>query len=140
MSYARFSDGDVYVFSSVGGYLECCACALNERDGDSPFPASSQFDTTAEMLAHLAAHQEAGHHVPDYCIEALREDADDNDRHIAYAKAGGVVCVGGKPYGPRPTWAQIRGEEPKQSIYVTLWRRVRGPAASAPDDRAERDA
>ena len=35
MSYARFSDGDVYVFWSSQG-LECCSCKLTEGNKVSP--------------------------------------------------------------------------------------------------------
>ena len=28
MSYCRFSDGDVYLFHHVDGFIECCACRL----------------------------------------------------------------------------------------------------------------
>lgn len=30
MSYCRFSEGDVYLFEHVGGYIECCSCLLAE--------------------------------------------------------------------------------------------------------------
>ncbi len=26
MSYCRWSDGDVYMYEHVGGFIECCAC------------------------------------------------------------------------------------------------------------------
>jgi len=31
MSYCRFSEGDVYMYASVRGGIECCACRLAEK-------------------------------------------------------------------------------------------------------------
>ena len=78
MSYARFSrDSAVYVFAHVGGYLECCGCSLGDK---------WDFHSTAEMLAHLEAHKAAGHEVPEYCIEGLKVDAEENDEWIRTGK------------------------------------------------------
>jgi hypothetical protein len=77
MSYARFSEGDVYVFLNVGGTLECCGCSLGDR---------WDFDSTDAMLEHLREHAAAGHAIPDRCIPGLEEDREEND---AFIKAGG---------------------------------------------------
>ena len=89
MSYVRFgSDGsEVYVFESSAG-IECCGCWLQERewvdDPDRPIfkgyfrnvgeTVPYVFGTPAEMIAHLDAHRAAGHVVPEYVFEALREE------------------------------------------------------------------
>jgi hypothetical protein len=74
VSYARFAeDSNVYVFASVGGWIECCWCCLGGPE---------RYDTTQEMLDHLAEHVIAGHLVPDYCTERLRHDAEENDAWI----------------------------------------------------------
>lgn len=31
MSYCRFSDGDVYMYHDVGGYVSCCVCRLTKE-------------------------------------------------------------------------------------------------------------
>lgn len=78
MSYARFGPAsDVYVFLNCGGYLDCCACSLGGVDDDDP-----RFDTTAEMIEHLRAHQAAGYDVPADAFERLERDREENDRWI----------------------------------------------------------
>ena len=69
MSYARFSEGDVYVWQSWTGKFICDFCSL----------AGAAFvcDTRAEMLEHLQKHIDAGHSVPDRAITRLREEMDE---------------------------------------------------------------
>lgn len=92
MSYTRFGwDGsDVYVFMNVGGYLDCCACPLQEREwvDDPTYPffkgylravgdeVQTRFTTTEGMIDHLAEHRAAGHHVPDIEDELRADDAE----------------------------------------------------------------
>ena len=67
MSYARFtSDSDVYVFEHVEGGYECCGCILDM--------SSFRCKTILEMLCHLEYHKNAGHEVPDYCIDQLKSE------------------------------------------------------------------
>lgn len=81
MSYARFGAGsDVYVFLSVGGYLECCSCAMQNAPND---PHVFEAETTEAMLEHLRQHRAAGHQVPEDCIERLKAEAEANDHWIA---------------------------------------------------------
>lgn len=54
MAYARFSDGDVYVFYNANGYLECCGCFLGP---------SFWTQSVAELEEHLRRHVEAGYRV-----------------------------------------------------------------------------
>jgi hypothetical protein len=74
MSYCRFSHADVYVFLAVGGYLECCACRLDENNWTHA--------STDAMVAHLREHIAAGHVVPDDVIPALLADREENDAFI----------------------------------------------------------
>lgn len=69
MSYARFSHADVYVYMDVNGSLACCDCSI----GDQWY-----FDSTDEMVVHLAEHRAAGDYVPDGIEESLREDDAEN--------------------------------------------------------------
>lgn len=110
MSYCRFSSGDVYMYSHVGGFIECCACSLapveptnmsglaaalglNREDSPELFEdfdmnGSLQFDTRSEALAHLTAHREAGHKVPEYAFELLNKELTDLGESISPMKVG----------------------------------------------------
>ena len=73
MSYARFSNGDVYVFMHVNGWLECCACWLSHGEWESFQAASTQI-----MVDHLKKHEVAGHKVPRDIYDYLWEDDKEN--------------------------------------------------------------
>lgn len=92
MSYARFIEGDVYVYGThlhgdkTEGFT-CCACLLIparwvEDDGIlgghiesvSGEPLSFDTESRAEMILHLRRHQAAGHDVPDRAFEGLAEE------------------------------------------------------------------
>lgn len=91
MSYARFgADGsDVYVFTSDRG-IECCGCLLIERrwveePGRPIFggyleqvnPDDTElYRSNAAMIEHMDRHRAAGHVVPEYVYERLRDPAD----------------------------------------------------------------
>ena len=102
MSYCRFSDGDVYMFAHVGGYIECCACSLapkvksiftkgckdhplfggveacTECNGEGcdscMMPGNTRIDNYYDALYHLHEHREHGDKVPDYAFEHLKQD------------------------------------------------------------------
>lgn len=88
MSYARFSDADVYVYMSVSGYLSCCGCWLGDE---------WNFTSTDAMIAHIQEHRKAGHDVPDNLEDALR--ADDEENFPPQCAAGHDW---GEPYHPYP--------------------------------------
>lgn len=69
MSFARFSEGDLYVYLNTEGLFECCGCGL--QDGGCFFCR-----TAAEMIAHVKKHRRAGHDVPDRCLYQLGRDAE----------------------------------------------------------------
>jgi hypothetical protein len=93
MSYCRFTEGDVYVFLSSDNLLECCGCSLQERkwinDGSNSIfngylkavgeIVQTTFSTTQDMIEHLNLHREKGHYIPDFCIEGLLADQEEND-------------------------------------------------------------
>lgn len=64
MSYARFSNGDVYVYAT-GDKIICCACKLSEPRGEVTLGR-------ADMILHLEAHRAAGHDVPEEASDRLR--------------------------------------------------------------------
>jgi len=71
MAYCRFSNGDVYIFEHVKGFLECCSCRLLDN------PGSGEDFTTSyrqEMLNHIYRHKVAGHKVGYGAIKRLKRD------------------------------------------------------------------
>ena len=102
MSYCRFSEGDVYMYYHVGGFVECCACLLTPMidtiftkgfEGHSLFGTKGpcercngkgcstcqmhgglEFSTFQAALIHLKEHVEAGHSVPDRAFIALKAE------------------------------------------------------------------
>jgi hypothetical protein len=68
MSFARFSECDVYLYADVAGYVCCCGCALGDKwDYHSP----------EEVVAHMEAHRAAGHAVPDRLFDTGLYDPKD---------------------------------------------------------------
>ena len=78
MSYCRFSDGDVYMYNHVNGFIECCACSLE------PDNRSIAIYTKTEALQHLYKHNKNGDKVPLYAIARLEKEIKENkpiERH-----------------------------------------------------------
>jgi len=77
VAYIRWTEegSQVYVImASDQVCLTCLSCSLSP-EGNGKFLAR----TTAEMIAHLEQHKEAGQIVPDVAFERLRRDAAQND-------------------------------------------------------------
>lgn len=93
MSYARFSEGDVYIIGTTHDDVEvfdCCGCIFRKIEwveddsyllggymrslpGDpGPFFTESR----REMLDHLREHLAAGHDVPDYAFTGIAEETE----------------------------------------------------------------
>ena len=49
---------------------------------------SLQFNTRSEVLAHLYAHKEAGHIVPNYAIESLQSELEKHGETLEYLNDG----------------------------------------------------
>lgn len=88
MSYARLGwDGsDVYVYLDIYGFVSCCGCA---------FGGSKHFDSTDAILAHLAEHKAAGHHVTDETVAEIEDDRERIDSYIAGCAEGRAASSGG---------------------------------------------
>lgn len=71
MSYCRFSDGDVYMYEHVNGFIECCACSL--KDGKSVALLNRK-----DALEHLYQHRDNEDKVPEYAINRLIKDIKEN--------------------------------------------------------------
>ncbi len=79
MAYARFIDSDIYIYPHTRGYIECCACYLNEpQDEYSLFSASVSIYNDDELREHLDQHAKAGHDMP---IDLLQDILQDDDRY-----------------------------------------------------------
>lgn len=99
VSYARFGwDGsEVYAYQSTDGGVECCFCALQERewvdDPDRPFLhgyfqpvgeiVKSRRLSTDEAIAHFREHEAAGNVVPQYVFGEIEADRDLIDGSLA---------------------------------------------------------
>lgn len=118
MSYCRFGSGDVYMYEHVGGFIECCTCSLAplekqnmsglaeflglsrdlhpEMFEDFDSHASLEFNSRTSALEHLQSHRDAGHVVPEYAFERLRQELKDvGDEIIASDDAEmGVIDLG----------------------------------------------
>jgi len=77
MSYCRWGEGDVYMYGDVGDLIICCACSFNKPKDDKSFSNDNGFATPKEALQHLYAHRHAGHVVPEYAIERLKEEMEE---------------------------------------------------------------
>jgi len=85
VTYVRLTQegSPVYVFmSGEDQCLTCLSCSLTREEDQ--FLAR----TTADMVAHLKTHREAGHTVPDVAFERLERDAVKNDLEMR-SKTGG---------------------------------------------------
>lgn len=98
MSYCRFPEGDVYVFLSVWGHLECCACSIESAKNGNL--SSFEAFTTDSMVSHLKEHQAAGHDVPEHVFADLRHDQEENDSWILEVQSG--MCPSCDTYDGNP--------------------------------------
>lgn len=89
MAYARFSQGDVYVFGTRFE-LECAACRLLPDammvmlpdGGARMWFGTFHTNSRRQMRHHLYRHRKAGHKVPRYATARLaREGREIGDRY-----------------------------------------------------------
>lgn len=74
MSYARFSEGDIYLFAHAdfSGWI-CQLCSLPEgHEKKFGCEGSCYLVTAREVLGHLEAHIETGHEVPERAMERIK--------------------------------------------------------------------
>ncbi len=79
MSYCRFGDdSDVYLYQTVTGRFECCACKLLGLDRrflpDFELRKSKELGNLAHALTHLMKHKKKGHKVPDYALGRILDE------------------------------------------------------------------
>ena len=77
MAYSRFYDSDIYIYPHVAGYIECCACILNEpQDEYSLFSASLAIYNDEDLAEHIDLHASVGHNMPNMLYEQILADPD----------------------------------------------------------------
>ena len=86
MAYARFLEGDVYIFYNVSGGYTCCACLLKARE---------PFWSTDAIIEHIQAHVAAGHSVPPDTVQCIEYDRAENDAHATAVQAGMCAACDG---------------------------------------------
>jgi len=98
MAYCRFSDADIYLYPSIEGGINCCACRLaplvrtifteggdfmgvnfepcgkcrGKGCPDCMIHGDTHGMTHAEAIQHVLDHRQAGHNVPEYVLQELR--------------------------------------------------------------------
>lgn len=105
MSYCRFGEADVYVYTSSSA-IECCACSLHSYEDKSdpnatgiarmrgmmtqiPDDIKSTFggpNANQDMIDHLRVHQARGDDVPEYVFERLSSLQDVEENQSIFAK------------------------------------------------------
>ncbi len=79
MAYSRFFDSDIYIYSHVGGWIECAACWLNESSDEySLFSLSEEIHDDGHLITHIGEHIKAGHDIPEGLLEEILAD---NERY-----------------------------------------------------------
>jgi len=89
MSYARWGNGDVYVFGTVDNTYICMCCSMEPEkeikksvglfSGFSGMKMRGDFEcgTRPEMIIHLEQHIELGETVPAEAIKRLEDEIKD---------------------------------------------------------------
>src|SRR5262245_32215031 len=84
MAYARFSDSDVYVYESVFGGVDCCACPLAKELGSQY--SNVMLWSTDEVIAHMRLHRQARHDFPVSMLDtATFADVDYTPRQLRWS-------------------------------------------------------
>jgi len=76
MAYSRFFDSDIYIYPHVDGYIECCACWLNEKLDTGLFGLSEKIENDQSLSNHIDEHIKAGHDIPEGLLEEILSDSD----------------------------------------------------------------
>jgi hypothetical protein len=86
MSYCRFSESDMYIYSHVAGGIICQVCSLMPLQKTTSMFFNGEFKmhgdfwaySTQEMIDHVRQHELAGDDFPIRIYERLREDDKEN--------------------------------------------------------------
>ena len=77
MAYARFTDSHIYIYPHVSGHIECAGCWLDkDSSGLSLFVSNKHITNDDQLIAHLEAHSNAGHSMPENLLQEILADPD----------------------------------------------------------------
>jgi hypothetical protein len=65
MAYSRFYDSDIYIYPSVGGWIECAGCFLSIPTDEYTLFKSERILDDETLLMHIVRHRISGHNIPD---------------------------------------------------------------------------
>lgn len=80
MSYAEFSEGDVYLQSTPEGSWICCGCKLAPMIRTHLFKEmfevrdNQRFTNLEDVEDHVYEHLNKGHQVPPRCLKLIEEE------------------------------------------------------------------
>jgi hypothetical protein len=76
MAYSRFYDSDIYIYPSVGGWIECAGCFLNIPTDEYTLFKSERILDDETLLMHIVRHRISGHNIPDNLEADILSDPD----------------------------------------------------------------
>ena len=76
MAYSRFYDSDIYIYPSVGGWIECSGCFLNISPNEDTIFYSTKIYDDETLLMHILQHKISGHNMPDNLAQDILADPD----------------------------------------------------------------
>jgi len=101
MSYARFSEGDIYIYEHVHGRLVCENCLfrppLPTPPGLRQLRRNHPTRTRRAMLHHIASHAASGHAIPDRTVPTLTLDLNQHGNKVKTPKPEHLRAAGYKP-------------------------------------------
>ena len=76
MAYSRFYDSDIYIYPSVGGWIECAGCFLNISPDEHTIFKSESIHDDETLLMHILQHRISGHNIPEGLEAEILSDPD----------------------------------------------------------------
>ena len=76
MAYSRFYDSDIYIYPSVGGWIECAGCFLNIPTDEYTLFKSEHILDDETLLMHILQHRISGHNIPEGLESEILSDPD----------------------------------------------------------------
>ena len=76
MAYSRFYNSDIYIYPSVGGWIECAGCFLNTSPDENTIFYSTKIYDDETLLMHILQHKISGHNIPDSLAQDILADPD----------------------------------------------------------------
>ena len=74
MAYSRFYDSDIYIYPSVGGWIECAGCFLNISPDEHTIFQSTKIYDDETLLIHILQHRISNHNIPEGLEDEILRD------------------------------------------------------------------